>query len=371
MKLTLDLPSGITPDAVRGYCLFNQLERWLRELVYVELKAYFGGNWWAEVEAAMKRSRAGGIPPTKALRRDNRHPHMSTPENDPLWFLSLDSLTKVVFDRKFWPRFAKHLTTKSLLRAKFDEIAPIRNRIAHYRALHKDDIQRVSAVLRDIDEGFWRFCTSYNDAKWFVPPQTNDCVYRLFADRQHRGLTKVSSGKWAGPVGSLMGVNVNVELLYSVRPSASRRKTKIGGQRGYVYDFTFSKAHHHDGSEILDYARILSVTQRHHQTVMHILLDSFQNRLRVTFPAVSPSNHIIEAAEEFYDACIRYNGAIPIGLRKKGLPKKIDLNAYEAGLRPYELLAAEWPHYVVPPGHPFTFLGPDMPCHFFQFFQAF
>lgn len=369
MKLTLDLPSGFSPDAVRGYCLFNQLERWLRDLVYLELKTHFAGNWWAEVESAMKRSKIGGIPAARALKADRRHPHMSTPENDPLWFLSFDSLTKIIFDRQLWRLFAKYLTTKKLLRAKFDEIAPIRNRIAHYRALHKDDIERVSAVLRDIDKGFWRFCTSYNNNRWFVPPRTNDPVYRHFADRQHLGLVKVSPGKWAGPVGILIGVEVNVELRYSIRPSARWRKTKVIGQRGYIYDFTFSKAHHHDGSEILDYARILSVTQQHHDTAIHILLDSFQNRLRVTFPAVAQSDSIIQAAEEFYDACRGYSGAFYyMGSRKKGSRKKSDLEKYEASLRPYELLAAEWPHYVVPPGHPFAFLGPDMPCRFFSAF---
>jgi hypothetical protein len=143
VKLTLDLPSGTSPDALRGYCLFYQLERWLREMVYLELKAHFGENWWTEAEQALKRSRGGGIPAARSLRADKRHPHMSTPENDPLWFLSFDSLTKIILDKKLWRLFASYLTTKSLIRARFDEISPIRNRIAHYRALHKDDIDRV------------------------------------------------------------------------------------------------------------------------------------------------------------------------------------------------------------------------------------
>ena len=367
MKLTLDLPSGTSPDALRGYCLFYQLERWLREMVYLELKAHFGENWWTEAEQALKRSRGGGIPAARSLRADKRHPHMSTPENDPLWFLSLDSLTKIILDKKLWRLFGSYLTTKSLVKAKFDEIAPIRNRIAHYRALHKDDIDRIVAVLRDIDEGFWRFCTSYNNNKWFVPPHTKDPVFEHFADRQHRGMSKTSDGKWVGPVGILIGVDVNIELLYSFRPSARARKTRIGGHRGALYDFTFSAAHHHDGSRILDYPRIISATRHHHRSLIHILLDSFQSRLRVTFPAVAPSGDIIQAAEAFYAACLHNRGGIYYRRSKKDAsPEESDLREYEENLRPYELIAAEWPHYVVPPGNPFNFLGPDMPCRFFQ-----
>jgi hypothetical protein len=176
----------------------------------------------------------------------------------------------------------------------------------------------------------------------------------------------VEPGKYA-LVGVLLGVDVNVELRFSVRPSAKRRRTKVIGQRGSLYDFTFSTAHHHDGSGILDYPRILNATRRHHETVLHILLYDFQTRLRVTFPAVASLDSIIEAAEEFYDACLHSRGGIYYRATKKDdATTKDDLKEYEESLRPYELIAAEWPHYVLPPSHPFTFLGPDMPCPFFQ-----
>jgi hypothetical protein len=34
--------------------------------------------------------------------------------------------------------------------------------------------------------------------------------------------------------------------------------------------------------------------------------------------------------------------------------------------KPFEELTAEWPHYVLPPSHPFGFLDPSMPCNFFS-----
>lgn len=55
----------------------------------------------------------------------------------------------------------------------------IRHRVAHFRSLHRDDLARVTQFLRDIDSGFWRFCTSYNDPRP-VLPQSNDPVVEHF-----------------------------------------------------------------------------------------------------------------------------------------------------------------------------------------------
>ena len=161
----IELPWEITPQSVIGYARLFQLENWLRELVYLETKAHFGKDWWVECERAAKGS---GIPAEQSLAGDKKHPHMALPENDPLWFLSFDILLKIVFDDQLWPLFESYLTTKELLKAKFQEIAPIRNRVAHNRALHEDDLDRIRRLLRDLDKGFWRFCTSYNDHCPFV-----------------------------------------------------------------------------------------------------------------------------------------------------------------------------------------------------------
>src|SRR6516165_7987607 len=96
------------------------------------------------------RSKSPGIPADKSITRDKKHPHMATPENDPLWFLSFDSLLKIVFDERLWPLYECYLTTKDLLEAKFSEVLPIRNRVGHNRALHEDDLDRLRRILRDL-----------------------------------------------------------------------------------------------------------------------------------------------------------------------------------------------------------------------------
>src|SRR2546425_6193058 len=362
MKIDLDLPRGLSPDIVKGYCLLWQLESWFRELVYLELKSHYGLNWWTQADQARRRSRASGIPAETSLRADKAHPHMSTPENDPLWYLSFDSLLKIIFDRKLWPLFKNYLTTKSLVKAKFEEIRPIRNRIAHSRSLHRDDLNRIEVVLRDLDQGFWKFCTSYNHDNGFIADLQKDPVYKHFSNREHVPWAEVEPNKWAR-VGIRLGVDLDMILGFSIRPSQKRRPTsKISLMKGAIYDFTFSIAHHHDGN-YLEYSRILTATQSIHDRVLHIFLDSFQKQLRITFPAVIDTQSIIDAIEKFYEVCLAYKTSISYRRAEKIEPAD-PLLEYEEEMRPFEQIAAAWPHYVVPPSHPFTFLCPDMPCNF-------
>src|SRR5215510_1982757 len=196
-KHRLELPDEVAPESVIGYSRLFQLENWFRELVYLETKAHFGREWWVRAEEALARSGSPGIPAGKSLSRDKKHSHMATPEDDPLWFLSFDSLLKIVWDDALWPLFECYLTTKELLEAKFTEISPIRNRVSHNRALHEDDLDRLRRVLRDLDQGFWRFCTSFNGTYPFVGSLDSDPVYARFRERMGFDYAKVGPNEWA------------------------------------------------------------------------------------------------------------------------------------------------------------------------------
>ena len=320
-----------------------QLETWLREMVYLELKAHFGCEWWTKADQALKRGKTRGIPGEKSLKADKKYPHMSTPENDPLWYLAFDSLLKIIFDRKLWVRFEVYLTNKKLLRAKFDEIKPIRHRIAHFRSLHTRDLARLEALMSALDQGFWRFCTSYNRKFYFSSNFRKDPI--------HRHLTMQ---------------NIDAQLFYSVRKSAKiRRGSMILPRKGRVYDVIFPTHHR---QRFLDYADILAATKSLHRNVVHIMLDGFQQILRVTFPAVEDPDILNQVIETFCDACGNYYSLSPIYTSDKRLRSRRTGPRAEVDKRNalFEEIASEWPHYVLPPSHPFTFLGPDMPCSFFD-----
>jgi len=268
-RRTVGIPPLISDDTLRAFFRFYEFERWLREMVYTELKAYYGADWLTEIENALKRSRRPGIPAEKSLRADKRHQHMTTRENDPLWYMSFDALQKIIFDVKLWKRFQPYLTTKRLLRAKFDEISPIRNRVAHSRELHPEDVARVERVLRDLDQGFWKFCTSYNRCMYLsVYQKGRDELYQYIGSKLEGGMS-----------------SVDITPLYSFRPSISLRRRSVPG-RGGVYYLVFIP--HATSCQYMDYAELLAFTRRSHKNVLHILLDSSQRKIILTLPAVLP-----------------------------------------------------------------------------------
>jgi hypothetical protein len=138
------------------YSRLWQLETWLRRMVYVELRALLGDGW------------SDGLPTSSAsMAADKRLTHMPTPEMNALSYAQLSKLQDLI--TRHWDCFAQYLPPPDIWTAKLAEVSQIRHRVAHFRIGHVDDLQRVLQLLRDVDDGFWRFCTSYNDAQPVIP----------------------------------------------------------------------------------------------------------------------------------------------------------------------------------------------------------
>ncbi|RUV74835.1 MAG: hypothetical protein EOR30_29375 [Mesorhizobium sp.] len=164
------------------YTLLWQLELWLREIVYVELKARHGGAWLNYIvvqsgrrsHQAAKRSQQAGV---RSQQADGRLTHMPTRERNPLSYITFDTLLKTI--TKHWRFFAPYLPVQSIWKARMEEVSQIRNRVAHFRNGHPGDLQRVAQLLDDIDKGVWTFVTSYNDGQPIYPPR-RDPVAKQF-----------------------------------------------------------------------------------------------------------------------------------------------------------------------------------------------
>lgn len=335
----IELPPEVSDQTLRTFLRLYQLETWTREMVYLELKAYYGTDWWTEIQGLRN------VPVNLAEKyrsRDRRHPHISTPENDPLWFISFDTLLKILFHAKMWKRFAPYFTTKKILRGKFEEIGPVRNRVAHCRALHAYDLRRLEQLMLDFDQGFWRFCTSYQDYYAFTGNLSANKVVENYRN------------------------NPEVTVNYTVRPSLRIRRINRELGRGLIYDVTIVSEH--PLSRFMDYEPILKSTQHVHKYVLHIILDSFQNSLRVTIPGTVGTTTVIEVIEKFSYACRNFYSIRPLVplTSKIEVEKSSDLiREYDGRQQPFQLIAAKWPHYVIPPSHPYSFLDRGCPCSFF------
>jgi hypothetical protein len=357
-ECNIKLPPEVTPGRVHLFSRLHQLEVWFRELVFVEMKCRFGNAYWQECEAALKRSKRPGLPAVRAMKGDKRHPHMATPETDPLWFISFDSLTNIVQDRRLWHLFAPYLTTKRLVRAKIEELMPVRHRIAHARAPHPDDVRRVDNILADLDQGFWRFCTSYNHDRPFIAAYRKDPVCTAFGRRMFGGYVETKPNEWAY-VANRRGTDMDVMMSSVARASArrSKAKTRVGGP-GVFYDVRFSVAHTRAKLKTAD---VLAETEPVHANVMHVFLDALEDSIRVTVPSVIGAAEVIRTLERFYRVCMNSRSGI-LAHRATSLDSTEAIERYYA---PMVELAMQWPHYVIPPNNPLSFLDPGCPCSFF------
>lgn len=159
-KSAFEPVADVPIHVLNTYSRLWQLETWLRTLVYVELRALLGDDWARELPTELK-----------AFQADKSLTHMPTPEMNALSYAQLAKLTELI-DRH-WQCFSVYFPPRDLWLTKIKEVAQIRHRVAHFRIGHKDDLPRLKQFLRDIDQGFWRFCTSYNDTNPILPQDSN------------------------------------------------------------------------------------------------------------------------------------------------------------------------------------------------------
>lgn len=327
-RLVPELPQSVLDTYARLW----QFETWLRRMVYVELRALKGDDWAASIE----RQRI-----EEAQKADKRLIHMRTPEQDLLSYMQLSQLKQIIRDHR--QVFDPYLPPKNQWEAKTEEVEFIRHRVAHFRAPNADDLRRVEQLLRDLDQGFWRFCTSYNDAQP-VLPLTSDPVVAHFLPLDLLPWREVEKNKWArvGHIDPGESFGATVEALR--RPWASW-STPVAGNAGLLYDVTLYTRR----SRYLDYGGLLENTRALHSHIVYICLAHHADDIRLTIPAVLGADRIIEIVERFIEVARTY-------IRPGGWP------TYKGSIQQF---AGSWPEYVLSPDNPLTFLSPDQPCSFF------
>lgn len=143
-----------------------QLERYLRSLVYVELRALQGTRWLDTVTAANKR-----------LSQDAAYTHLSGPDNDnPLAYLDYSQLLDVI--KEYWDQVGYALFPETSWAGRQDELKRIRHRISHVRRPHADDVGRLEQALRDLERGAFIAYASYNRRRRPDPAEHDDPVTR-------------------------------------------------------------------------------------------------------------------------------------------------------------------------------------------------
>ena len=311
------------------YARLWQFETWLRRMAYIELRADKGDDWSKQLSGFQKPYAA-----------DVNLNHMPTQERGPLSYTQFSALRKVISEN--WDLFGCYFPPKAIWEAKLEEITQIRNRVAHFRKGHTDDLQRVLQMLRDIDRGFWTFCTSYNKSTP-VLPQSDDSVTMEFLEHDPFPWNDVGDNRWAR-IGSAPRDMVLAVQIETLRRSWAKAGSTVDGAAGYLYDIHISARQ----QRTFRYGYFLTATQNIHDHLVHICLDSNAGSVRLTIPAVLGGNKIIGILKQVLEVT-RY-AIIPGGAMPHDRVERV---------------LEQWPEYVIGPDNPLTFLCPDMPCSFF------
>ena len=295
-------------------------------MVYVELRALLGDEWSSGLDAS-----------SRSFKADKTLTHMPTPEMNALSYVQFSKLTELI--DAHWDCFSIYLPPKKLWEAKLEEIIQIRHRVAHFRIGHADDLPRLKQFLRDIDKGFWHFCTSYNGADPILPPSA-DPVAERFLSLDPLPWVEIRENTWAR-VGIRdksppVGLNVRSQRRpWCVEPLEE-------GKAGHLYDFYMFAQ---DG-RTFDLPYLLDHTRSRHQHLVHFCIDVTDDTVRFTIPVVLGAAAVIEIVQAIYDVATHAVG--------------------RASRRSTERLIDIWPEYVIGPTNPLTFLDPSMECSFFS-----
>lgn len=197
--------------ALETYARWWQLESWLRELAYVELRARDGVAWASNAKMATGR-----------LTSDATFAHMAGPDRaNPLAYLDYSQLLNVIEGN--WDLFTKTLVVRSSWTGRQEDLQRIRHRVAHLRWPADDDKERIEQTLRDLERGAFIALATYN--KRFSPggeeldhPVANGWVGRTRSDA-HRLISHAAAD-----------YDVRFRLTRSFRPWAQPGATTTAGK---------------------------------------------------------------------------------------------------------------------------------------------
>lgn len=335
MLSELDKISGLNESSLILYARLWQLEKWLREMVYVELKTKKGRNWFNFTKTK------------NTYEADKAFTYIPTADDSPLSFTTFPELIKLVQNN--WDLFSEYFPPKHIWETKLEEIMHIRNRVAHFRNGHTDDISRLMQLMRDIDNGFWKFCTDYNNLQPILPPDRDPVALR-YIDLDPFSFKEIAPNEWA-QIGSAPQNLKYIVSIHSIRRRWTEKSATIDGTSGYIYNINILLRNNRQ----FDYLKFLTAASKFKADIIHIFLDTFSSTVRVTIPAIIGGENVCK----IIDGLINITESSMTALRS--------INSDDETV---QKLSEEWPEYVIGPKNPLTFLESDMPCSFFNVIQS-
>jgi hypothetical protein len=318
------LDNGVPEKALRFFARWWQLEAYLRELVYTELRTHDGLAYADSFDSAARRR----------AEQDRVNDYIASADADELLaYLDAGQLLDLISAR--WDLFEDTLLPKRRWEPKLEELRSLRNRISHCRRPHSTDLPRLEMLLGDLERGAQRFFVSYSDTSCEISPR--DPFAKAWIQRKHDCADLIERAR------DKYWTRMHVRL--SRRPWAPEpHGQSVSGERGYLWRVDW----------ILDSRRIspkrlwesLEGTPSTKDQIVHLL---FANPYRVsaTFASIDDPDASADAVARLFEAVCeegewyeadRLDAALDWSeWRVKGedLPRKVQVESLLARFDPY------------------------------------
>ncbi|HZV72663.1 MAG TPA: Swt1 family HEPN domain-containing protein [Conexibacter sp.] len=271
------LGSGVPPEALACYGRWWQLETWLREVVYVELRAKHGASWIEHLKGRAPQRAAG----------DGANAYMASADaGELLSYADVSDLFRLIEHQ--WDLFAPLLPPQRRWQGTADELQELRNRSAHCRRHHRDDLQRIEQVLRNLERGAQRFYASYLDTRPVY--EGRDPLVRAWIAGKHPVADRLLEH-------ADRQYDVRFRLSYSARPwAAMTDENVLSGTEGVLWHAAWTV-----GGRDLNVADLWKEIARGPSTEYLVHLLVVPGRVTATFAAVDSSSGIADAIGVIFD----------------------------------------------------------------------
>lgn len=282
---------AVPDEAVCLYRMVWQLEKWLRAMVYVELRSR-DSKW----EDAIKNHTTKW--PPSSIQSDKKLRHMATAHQSVVSYLSLGQLWDVIVDGDNWRLFAPYFPPLDITVARMQEVRNIRNRIMHFRGPNENDVSRMGLFLKDFEPGIRLFCQSYTTGIVGAEQVEQDALGKILSER------------W-NSIGHRVELNaLDIGWLYA--PEPYRGNPKIGASlcslrrpwadehdECHLYRLTLSSL---DSGREIDFEKMLEASESVHEKCLHVFIESFEH---CEFGAIIPEHVGAEENAETIAAFLR------------------------------------------------------------------
>jgi hypothetical protein len=272
---------GVPAAAVACYARWWQLETYVREVVYTELRTKFGSDWPKELgERAVIRAEGDRV---------NRY--MASADAEDLLSYADASMQFNAIERH-WELFEAVLLPRVRWQGQVDTLSSVRHRIAHCRRPHPDDLARIEQVLRDLEGGARVFYASYADTAHRLR-ERDDPLVDAWIRRGHEAAARLIDH-------CERNYDTRFSLRYSLRPwaKAPEPEAAVSGHEGAIWHAGWIMGSREINPERL-WKRLRSQTQN---LILHLLVEG--GGLTATFAASEPAAEVADAIGDVFDSLI-------------------------------------------------------------------